>query len=489
MTHPTAHSHRPRILFRTAGAFLAVWLQCAAAALGPPTAMVSSVSTTAARPGLAFGTARPVEKARGDVLTLEQAFQAALLGSRDLEAARDRLFEADIDLDRAWSTLRPSASVVASVTRHDEEVRFMQADGTERLVQRLYQPNISASLRQNIFQGSAAPTLRAVREVRAATKLDERHLRTEVLYAVAGVFYSALAMQDGLRLAERQLEDTAAHLDVVRARVEFDAANRLDLLRAQTDHRAAAEDVRVARSSLDSLKIALATLIGRPRDEGEFNLASPEPLTVEQPAPEQAVRSAIEERDDLASLDQRVTAADHLVTASRMAFLPSLDLAGSARYSPVATFLRDDQLTWQAVLSLNIPIYQGRLRRQQLESAHVRARQARRARESLEDRVRQEVLQGYLSLETATAQLERLSGTAELAKEMLELARARYEVGAATSLDVTDATTRAFVAETQVLGARLDLDMAVLSLARALGAFDELADLYITRSGVDSTEG
>jgi outer membrane protein len=440
-----------------------------------PAAAGISPSASVPVPGLSFGTARPVDDARGETLTLEQAFRAALLGSRDLEGARDRLVEAAIDLDRAWSTLRPNVVAVGALTRNDREVVFVQPDGTERVTQQLYQPGVSLSARQALFQGQALPTLRALRESQAATALQNERLRTEVLHAVATTFYSALALQDTVTVFERQLEDTARHLEVVEARFEVEATNRVDLLRAQIDQRSAAEDLRVAQASLASVKVALGTLIGRPHDEGDYRVVRPEAPPTEVLAADEAVATAYAERPDLAAVERQVVAADHLITAARMAFLPALDLNVSARYSPVISFLRDDRFTWQATVNLTVPIYQGGLNRQRLESAHVRMRQAQRARDSLADRVRQEVLQARLDLETAAAQLERLEGTATLAEETLDLVRARYEAGVATSLEVTDATTRNFLTQAQVLRGRLDLEMAVLSLARAMGMFDEVA--------------
>ncbi len=441
----------------------------------PGNAASIASAPTPARGTLSLGTAREVEAARGETISLEQAFRAALEGSRDLEAARDRAVEATIDIDRAWSTLRPGVAIVGSLTRNDKEVRFPQPDGNERIVQELYQPQASASFRQVIFQGQALPTLRALRELRAATDLDRDRLRTELLYTVATAFYSGIALQGSVDLAKRQVADTVEYLEVVKARHELEAANRLDLLRAQIDHRGAIEELRIAEASLASVKVALGTLIGRPHDEGDYMLVQPEetlPLTVDVELAE-----AIENRADLAAFERQIAAADHLVTAARMAFLPSLDLSASARYSPSTSYLRDDRFTWLATMNLTVPIYQGGQRRQQLDSARLRVRQAKRARDSLADRVRQEVIQARLELDSASAQLERLEGTSELATESLELARARYEVGAATSLEVTDATSRAFLAETQVVMGKLELDMAILSLARAMGMLEELTGL------------
>ncbi len=432
-------------------------------------------ATTTARTTLSFGTARQVETARGETITLDQAFRAALDGSRDLEAARDRIVEAHVDIDRAWSTLRPGAYLTGSLTRNDKEVRFPQPDGGERIVQELYQHQLGASLRQVVFQGQALPTIRALRRLRESTELERERLRAEVLYAVATAFYSALALQGSLEIAERQLEGTASHLEVVRARHELEAANRLDLLRAEIDHRNAVEDLRITQASLASVKVALATLIGRPHDEGDYTVVRPDEPDAGDMKIDAALEVARDKRADLAALDRQVTAADHLVTAARMAFLPSLDLSANARYSAVTGFLRDDNITWLATLNLTLPIYQGGQRRQQLQSAKLRVRQTQRARDNLADRMRQEVIQARLDLDAATAQLERLEGTSELARESLELARARFEVGAATSLEVTDATNRAFLAETQVLRGRLDLDMAVLTLGRAVGILEEAA--------------
>ncbi len=430
--------------------------------------------------GSGLGSARPNPRAAAPVLTLRDALAAALEGSRDLLLAQDRLKLARTEIRRGWAAFKPRALLRGSLIRNDKEIVFAVPDPEtgkvhERVAQDLWQAGAAFSISQPLFSGPALPTLWALEAQADATRLSNQELRAQVLHAVAQSFYAALALQETVEVAERHVADTGTHLEATRARFEAGEVSKVALLRAEIDRATAEQDLTASRAALASAKAALGVLIGRPRDAGPFHLRRPPAPELPPEATQAAAETALVRRPAIRAAERRMEAAEHLVTASWLAFLPSLDLSIDGRFSDVTGFLRDDKLTWAATLSLSIPLYDGGLRYAEIQRAHIQRHQAQLEREHLLDQIRLEVEQAQLNLRSAAANLEKAESTARLARENYELLQARFTAGLATSLDVTDSSAQKFAAETEVVRQQLELDLATLALARALGLFEEVA--------------
>jgi outer membrane protein len=107
----------------------------------------------------------------------------------------------------------------------------------------------------------------------------------------------------------------------------------------------------------------------------------------------------------------------------------------------------------QASMSISLPLFDGLNRERRIEEARVQEDDARLAVRAQEQRLTRDVRTGLLNAQTAyrTAQLQRQ--VAENASEELRMARERFRLGAANSLEVTDAQTRLAEAERAVIDA------------------------------------
>ena len=107
----------------------------------------------------------------------------------------------------------------------------------------------------------------------------------------------------------------------------------------------------------------------------------------------------------------------------------------------------------QASMSISLPLFDGLSRERRIEEARVAESDAQLAVRAEEQRLGRDVRTGVLNAQTAfrTAQLQRQ--VAENASEELRMARERFRLGAANSIEVTDAQTRLAEAERAVIDA------------------------------------
>ena len=444
---------------------------------------LSLVALSLAAPGAlraqVASTARPSAHVRGATLTLSDALRGAAEGSRDLLLASTQLRLAEVDIARGWSAIKPKASVQGVLTRNDKEISFTvpkeDLSGLEkRIVQSLWQQGASATIAQPLFNGQAIPGILSLYDQRDATVQQHAQLRQELLYGVARAFYSVLALQESAAVAQAQVETTQAHLEVATLRLEAKRVPQVAVTQARLDVAMAESDLAAAETALAQAKHSLAGLIGRPHDAGEFTLQRPPPPTdplegISDPA------ALLAQRGDLRARELQIVAADRMVQAAWMRFVPNLDMVFSARWSEVSGFLRSDNLTWLVNFTFSWPLYDGGLRYAEIEAARLRRRQAQLELEAQRDRVTQELRAAQLELEAAATRQLRAEQVASLARENLAQVQARIDAEVATPLDLTDATQRRFGAEVEVSRRRLELELATLALAKALGLFEEVA--------------
>jgi outer membrane protein len=112
-----------------------------------------------------------------------------------------------------------------------------------------------------------------------------------------------------------------------------------------------------------------------------------------------------------------------------------------------------EQQPLRASMSISLPLFDGLNRERRIEEARVQEADAQLAVRAQEQRLSRDVRTGLLNAQTAfrTAQLQRQ--VAENAAEELRMARERFRLGAANSIEVTDAQTRLAEAERAVIDA------------------------------------
>jgi len=125
--------------------------------------------------------------------------------------------------------------------------------------------------------------------------------------------------------------------------------------------------------------------------------------------------------------------------------------------------------SWQVGVGLSWTLFDGGLREAQLRQAAARVAEADAARTASEERVRDEVRRARLDLESAEANRIKAIEQARLARENATLALTNLQAGAATYLEVTDASSTLSSTELGAITEGLNVRLAQLALSKALG--------------------
>jgi outer membrane protein TolC len=416
-----------------------------------------------------------------DVITLDDALRAAAERSLDIQILRAQLDQAEEISWKAWSGYLPRATVTGAwqwqqeitapiqafwppgtpppppgypttVTFQPDEVRQYQVEGTQTI--------LSPSLFYGIRQANAAE--------RAAT-LNIGNGRRALLFGVASAYYGAASLKQALAASERLLEIAQRQEKDARVRFQAGTIAKVGLLRAEIDRARAEQDLKRARNAFQSAKLALATLLAR---DAEFDVAEPPPPALpDDPGADALVKVALERRLDVQAARAQLDAARSGRKAAVGRYFPNVGAFGRYQGASAAGAFGGDE-NWAAGFALQWQILDGGLRESDLRESGAKVAQAEAAARRAELVARQEVLQALLDLDSARANAAKAREQRDLAAENLRLVDVSYRAGAATAVELADATAVLRNAEIGATTEGLNAQLAALRVLQAAGELE-----------------
>lgn len=403
--------------------------------------------------------------------TLDDSWQAALVASPALEAARAQTSAAEADLGAARAQYGPMLTASTSASRWRDTPAFdFSALGMAARLPLFGGSSLSvAEIRAEVpiyTGGATSANVAAAHAALSVQKLAAETLIQDVKLAVAGAYVEVLRAQSALGVVQANGASLAAH-----------AADVEDMQRAgqvpRNDYLAAAVALADARqreldraNSLEIAKAAYNRQVGRP-------LAAPvelAPLTPQVHEPgelERLVGTALAARTELMGLDAAATELEARAMAARATRRPQIAVTGGY------TFLENEVLEREDYASIGVgvrwtPFDSGRARH--TESAlRQRSQAAARRQDDLRASIELEVRRAWLDAESARARVAVTEGAVAQAAENLRVVRDRYRSGEGTNTEVLDAEALRALSAANFDNARYDAAIAELRLTRALG--------------------
>ena len=395
---------------------------------------------------LAASGARHAQAQQPQVITFDEAIRIALdrniqvkQSGNNIELSARQVFQRRMDF-------LPSFSMSTNGSRG---AGFAQ-DQAGRNIQFTSQ-NLNGSLsgQINLFDGFAnIAALRQSKHNLQASELTYDQTRETVAFDVASNF---LLYVNGGQLVVIQQENLEAQRQLLAQIEEFvNVGSRpiSDLYQQQAATAQSELDVLTAERDTELSKARLIQILQLdPRGEYEFVAPRYEdvPVAPQDYNLQELFDIAFQSRDDLAAQEARILAAQQGVRLAKSVFWPRVDLGGSYRsnYSPDTDRSFFDQIDGNRGNSLGFnisySIFDGFSRSTQVQQAEVQYRNTMLEMESLKQNAALQVRQGYLEYETARKSLE-VSETQVLAAERaLDASQNRYNVGAGTLVELTQA--------------------------------------------------
>jgi outer membrane protein len=414
-------------------------------------------------------------------MTLEQLVEIALDNQPRIRSAQAALEGADARLGTARAGYFPNVSTTLGYNRQTSNQAGGVNPATGNISMRrvtgesVNRQDFTARFSQNVFDSFRREwRVQGAREDQHAAKFDLSTTRQDVVLNVQGAYYNYILARRLVEVNQEAVRRNIQNLERARGFFEVGTRPKIDVTRAQVDLANAELALVRARNGLAVSFTTLNNAIGVPEhplyrvpEELEIppQTVKPEELLATL---EESTRVALENRTELRALRARIRSAEANLTLAKRNFLPSLSADANWNY-------RGQELpyapNWVVGALLTVPVLNPPLF-SQVDEAAANLASAQASEEITAQNVILEVQQSFVDLVSARERIRTAEVLLTQARENLELAQGRYQVGVGPLIDVTDAELALTQAESENIQAIVDFKLSEARLRKAMGLLE-----------------
>ena len=433
-------------------------------------------------------------------VTFDEAVRIALDQNTSIRRAQAGAREANAQVQSEWMDFAPDLDFSSS-TGYDFGRGFSQVEGAV-ITQSRNSFNVSAQSGITLFNGfENTASLRRANNQARASELDLDRTRREVAFTVMDQFILLVESREQVRVRREQLEALQQQLEQTEEFVDAGASPVSDLYQQQADVAEAEQQLLQARREREVGKTRLIqTLQLNPRAAYDFQIPDLEGDTLGTATYDLSalIDEAFQNRLDLQVAKAERRAAEQNVRAAKSAYYPTISIGGSYRSDWLSTRQIEDPQTGQLTqpsffnqldnnrgggigISLNIPIFDQLQRNTQVEQAQVQAQNAEYDLQDQRQEVALQVRQAYLDYRNAVQQLQASRSRLRAARQARTATQERYNLGAASIVELRNANRDFVDAASQQVRARYNLLFQQKQIDYQVGRLDPRRPLRSTQ--------
>ncbi len=410
-------------------------------------------------------------------LDLPGAIGFAIDNNFAIRQARERIKQQDGLLIEIRSRSIPNADLNYYYTKFDKN----RLEPSQRVTDQDWA--VEFKVTQSIFSGGSISSSVAAQKLRREAALFElRSVINNALFGVRTKFYAVLLAKKKITVAEQSLNLLEEQLKTVRDRYEAGTLSKFDLLRsevavangrpplirAKNAYRISIEELRQV---LGFTTLTVSNVTQTPEFLGELSY---EPTAIELSA---AIESARSNRPELQQLFKLEQSADKNLSAAKGSYWPSLGVGAGYQIKKSSAFndLGTTREGWSAVAQGSWAVFDGRATAGKVAQARSALSQTQLTKAEQQLAIDVEVRRAHSTLQEAVELVTASKAVAGQAEESVRLAKARFDAGTATQLDVLQAQVALTDARTNEVEALYNHTVALASLRKAMGVADAYA--------------
>ncbi len=414
------------------------------------------------------------------VITFEEAVEIALDQNSALQQARNAAALDAVSTRSQYMQFFPNLSMSSGGTQTYGR-SFNQDEGrilTEAT--RSFSSRISSSV--TLFSGFAnVAYLEQARLNEQASSLDLERARQTVIFQVISGYLSLIELREQVLVRQESMTSQEEQEAQVSDYIEAGMRPISDLYQQQANVASARLTLLEAQRALEIAKVDLIQIL-KLDPFGSYEFIAPE---VGESLPEQQMYdlnvllgNAFSQRADLTAGEARLQASEQNVRAVMGGYLPSLSFQAqySSNFSSASDITFMDQLDQRRMgsisLNLSIPLFDRFNKQINTERSRLQMENVRISLENLQQEVALQVRRAYLDYQAAQEQNNAAEAQVRAADLANQSAQERYEVGAGTLLELTQARVSQVQAASDLVSVRYNLLFQEQLLAFYLGVLN-----------------
>ena len=402
----------------------------------------------------------------GNVLTLDEALQIALENHPSIKVSKEQIDTQQAVVGQQMAAYYPLVNMTNGFQTGT------QAGSNVGVADRSFETYIIRTGVNMILYnfGKREGNVQSARDTLDATNFNYKTTVDGVIFFVKQSYFTYLGLRAIVKVREETVKSRQLLARQAQGFYDVGTRARIDVARAESNLYLAEADLITAQNQVKVAWAIFKNSLGV-RVLPERPLVEDVTMTPVQYSLDQAKELAFASRPELKSFDAQRRAQDQLIAVARRGHLPDLIFDFNYRRSNSSVVENTFPLLggWQVGLNLLIPIFDGfRTTNRVQETLHTYY--VIKSQEELQwQQVALDVEQAYLRLVELQERIKANEAAASAAKENLDLANGRYEVGVGSIIEATDAQNLYTEAQTTYIRTLYDYKIAEAQLIRAIG--------------------
>jgi outer membrane protein len=409
-------------------------------------------------------TLRPALGADARIITFPDALQIALEHNSTLRQAQNAAKTTDVNVYQARGQFYPDLALSTrgsqNYGRNFDESEGRVFDTSTRSA------SVGLSSSVTLFDGFGnTATLDQAKLDRQASNQDLTRTRETVVFTVAANFLALVQQQEQLRVRRESLAAESELERQIKDYVDAGARTIADLYQQQSTVAAARLAVVDAERAAQLAEVDLMqTLQLDPAGAYQFEPPPYDPsMTRDAPTLDAMLASAYAQRADLRAEENRLEAAGQGIRIAKSGRWPTITLGADygSDYTSSSDLGLGDQFDQRRGgtlgLSFTLPIFNRGNTTAAIRRAEIETNNAQIALDALRTQVGLDVRRAYLDFNAAREQLSAADSQVKAAELALQAAQDRYQAGAATLVELTQARASQVEAASALVTAKSNL--------------------------------
>lgn len=408
-------------------------------------------------------------------LSLDGAIRLAFKNNKDIQIQEQEVAVAEAGIVGARSEFLPRLNANAGYTRNDSVLALSQTQSMKKDpgIFTGYKNDNKAGLEldQNIFDGGANTA--NFRQAQVKLKIQEETLRQRKLdteFEVKRLYHGLLLAYETERIAQDLLDQAKSHYEEVKKKYEQGTASRFDLLQSKVQVSKLMPELIKAKNTVDLIEAELKKLLGvklqtsfKLKDNLSYN-----PIEINE---SEFLKAAYLDRPEMILMALGVDVNKWSIEMAKAGHKPQVNVSLGYNYrsNDLGDMVNSRHNSWNAGISVSVPIFDGFSTKAKVDEAKARYAQAKLEKDNLSEQVAVDIRKACLDLQKAQAIIDSQKDNIEEAKEALKIAEVSYDNGEGTNLDVMDTQVSLSQVEKNLSEGIYDYVMAKAYLDRTMG--------------------
>jgi outer membrane protein len=415
-------------------------------------------------------------------LNLEQLVNLAYERNPDLQAAQERIGQAEAQVAEATAAFYPKVtgavgysytnnpalafSAIVAQRRYEPTMNINQPGFVEN-----FRPELIGSM--SLFRGGQDYYRKKAAELGVeAAELERSALHNRLAASVTAAYYAVLAAPQQVEAARHSLQAVDSELNNARIQHDEGALLKSDVLSLEVRRAQAREAELKALNAVELTRSGLRTLLGLDTSEAlEIRESVAKPSSEQRDNLAGLITLALVQRPEMQVAARQVEMREKEVRAEQGGHLPRVNAYASYginNRTPAFNF-NNDNLTMG--VNAEIDLFSGGATVARVAGAERKLAEAQAIRERTRLEIEDDVRKAQANLIEAQQRKEVAEAATLSAREALRLVREQYRAGAATVTRYLEAEADQAQSEIREVSARYDALVATAFLQQAIGTW------------------